>query len=49
METVRPDLTDAQCMEVLLECDRRHNAEIGINWDVIGVHADSLFPETERL
>jgi hypothetical protein len=36
-------------MEVLLECDRRHNAEIGINWDVIGVHADSLFPETERL
>jgi hypothetical protein len=34
---------------ILLECDRRHNAEIGINWDVIRVHADNLFPETERL
>jgi hypothetical protein len=49
VETVRPDLTNAQCMEVLLECDRRHDAEIGINWDVIRVHADNLFPETEEL
>jgi len=45
---VRPDLTDKQCMEVLIECDRRHDAEIGINWDVLRCHADELFPEPEE-
>lgn len=40
----RPDLTDQQCMEVLEQCEHKHDAEIGINWDVIRTHADDLFP-----
>ena len=42
---VRPDLTDEQCMEVLEQCDRRHDAEMGISWQVIEIHAADLFPE----
>ena len=41
----RPDLTDEQCMEVLQQCERQHDASIGINWEVICIHADNLFPE----
>jgi hypothetical protein len=41
----RPDLTDAQCIEVLERCEDKHDACIGINWDVIRAHADNLFPE----
>jgi len=44
---LRPDLTDEQYREVLEECDHRHDADIGINWEVIRVHADSLFPERD--
>ena len=46
VKSVRPDLTDGQCMQVLELCERRHDAEIGINWLVIGCHADDLFPKT---
>jgi hypothetical protein len=43
VKSLRPDLTDEQSMAVLDECMRRHDAEIGINWCVIGFHADNLF------
>lgn len=42
---VRPDLTDEQCREVLRQCERRHDAGIGINWDVLRTHAADCFPE----
>jgi hypothetical protein len=42
---LRPDLTDEQCVEVLMQCRDRHDATIGVNWDVIRFHADDLFPE----
>ncbi len=42
---VRPDLTPEQCMKVLKLCERVHDAEIGINWDVLSYHADNLFPK----
>jgi hypothetical protein len=45
---VRPDLTDQQAREVLQRCERRFDANIGINWDVIGDHADALFPKRKR-
>lgn len=45
----RPDLTDDQCRDVLRVIDRRHDANIGINWDVIDVVADMLYPEPENL
>jgi hypothetical protein len=46
---MRPDLTDEQCKEVLRQCDRKHDAGIGINWDIIRIHADDLFPEPEEI
>lgn len=42
---VRPDLTNAQAREVLAQAKDRHDASIGINWDVLAIHADDLFPE----
>ena len=45
VQELRPDLTFEQCSEVLQQCLNPHNAEIGINWDVIRMHADDLFPE----
>ena len=46
VKSVRPDLFDDQCMQVLEECCKEHDADIGINWTVIEAHADELFPRT---
>lgn len=43
----RPDLTEAQCMEVLKLCEEEHDAELGINWCIIRSHAEDLFPQAE--
>ena len=45
VKEIRPDLTDEQCREVLQQADRRHDASVGINWDVLAIHADDLFPK----
>jgi hypothetical protein len=45
VQELRPDLTSEQSLEVLEQCMRKHDAEIGINWDVIRCHADDLFPK----
>ena len=45
----RPDLDDEQCWEVLRSIERNHNAEVGINWDVIDFVADTLYPEPDNL
>lgn len=42
---IRPDLTEEQAAQVLAAADRRHDATIGINWDVLEFHAEWLFPE----
>ena len=47
VKEVRPDLTDAQCMQVLERCQNSHDACAGINWDVIEIHADDMFPEEQ--
>ena len=44
---LRPDLTEAQCWEVLDKCQHEHDAGVGINWDVIEDAAEELFPESE--
>ncbi len=43
----RPDLTDEQASAVLQHLKRKHDANIGINWEVIDIVADILFPEIE--
>ena len=48
VQNIRPDLTNEQASEVLALADRRHDAEVGINWDVLRIHADTLYPEDDN-
>lgn len=45
---IRSDLTTDQCREVLQNLQKQHNAEIGINWDVIAITAKDLYPLQEE-
>jgi hypothetical protein len=46
----RPDLTKAQCREVLAFCKERHDAGIGLNWEVIRIQANIFTPkDADRL
>jgi hypothetical protein len=50
VQEVRPDLTEDQCWEVLKATKKYHDATIGINWEVLEIHAQILFgfaPETD--
>jgi hypothetical protein len=47
VKEVRPDLTNDQAREVLAQAKHRHDASIGINWDVLAIHADDLFPREQ--
>lgn len=43
VQTVRPDLTDEEALDVLLKCKYKHDCDVGINWDVIRDVADIYF------
>jgi len=43
VQAERPDLTEAQCMEVLNSVKNKHDANHGVTWDIIRGHADMLF------
>ena len=45
VKEVRPELTDEQARDVLGRVEKCHDANIGINWDVLRAVADDLFPE----
>ena len=45
VKQVRPDLTNSQAREVLDLCESEHDANQGINWDVIRIWAEHLYPE----
>lgn len=45
VQSVRPDLDLDKCAEVLDKLDRDHDANEGINWIVIQIVADMMFPE----
>lgn len=45
VQEVRENLSDEQAMKVLKEVKLRHDANIGVNWDVIKCVADIIFPE----
>ena len=42
-------ITDEQCREVLHEVARKHNADIGINWNVIDTTVNQLFSRQRDL
>lgn len=46
--SVRPDLTEQQANKVLDALYNRHDATIGINWDVIENTADDMFPKKDQ-
>jgi len=45
IKTQCPWLNDDDAYEVLCRLDQKHDASIGINWDVIDVTADIMFGE----
>lgn len=49
VQNIRADLTDEQAAHVLQVADRRHDAEIGINCDVLRFHAGELYPLPDGL
>jgi hypothetical protein len=48
VQSVRDDLTEDQCVEVLEEVRRRHDASVGINWDLLQDNADTMFPRKKE-
>jgi hypothetical protein len=47
VKEVRPDFTDEQAMQTLESVERNHDAEIGINWEVLRLHADFIHPQPD--
>lgn len=45
----RPDLNINQCREVLRTLEGYHDAETGVNWDVIDILADDCYPAPDNL
>lgn len=43
--SVRPDLNQSQAWKVLEHIHKNHDASVGVNWDVIEIVSDILFPE----
>lgn len=43
IQNVRPDLTDEQAWEVLQYVERKHDAEVGINWHALEWGAEELY------
>ena len=48
VKSVRPDLTNDECMEVLDYVDRKHDASLGITWETLECHSDYLYPIKEE-
>ena len=40
---LRPDLTDEQAMNVLITTSENHDANVGVNWDVLHHWATDLY------
>jgi hypothetical protein len=47
VQAVRPDLNDDQSWEVLLQCSKVHDCEVGFTWVLIETVADSMFASPE--
>lgn len=42
---IRPDLDDRKAMNVLNMVMRKHDATVGVNWEVLDFWATELYPE----
>ncbi len=48
VKSIRPDLTDEQCSQVLTFAKRHHDSTIGINWHVLESIAETLHGELDE-
>jgi len=48
VQAVRPDLDDDQAMHVLCAVDNKHDATIGVNWNVLEFWAYELYPQDDE-
>ena len=46
---LRPDLSPEQAWEVLITAKKHHDADIGINWEVLQLTADNMFEEKDEV
>jgi hypothetical protein len=47
VKSLRPDLIDEECMEVLNYAARHHDTSLGISWDTLECIAADWFPKKE--
>jgi hypothetical protein len=45
---VRPDLNKNQAWQVLRSVKQNHDANVGINWEVLAAQAEMLYAEREE-
>ena len=45
VQSIRSDLNDEQAMNVLNMVMRKHDATVGVNWEVLDTWASILYPE----
>ena len=48
VQSMRPDLNDDQCIEVLQAMADWFDANDGINWDFITMTAEQLYPQEDE-
>ena len=47
VKSIRSDLNDEECLDVLGRADQKHDASMGISFDTLHFHANYLFPKKE--
>lgn len=48
-DCVHVEMTDEECREVLKRANCEHDANVGINWEVIRYYADEVIDEREEV
>jgi hypothetical protein len=49
VQSLNDELTEDECRSVLSMVDRKHDANIGINWDFIEYWIDEIIDEREKV
>lgn len=47
VKSIRSDLNDEECLDVLGRAEQKHDAGMGISYDTLHYHANYLFPKKE--
>ena len=44
----KENLTLKECREVLLRCLNKHDASLGMSWDIMDIHIDDILEEKKQ-